>query len=219
MVFQGNDVLSFYKIEVHSSKKWTFIVLQGINHRTHHAVNRPEGNWKWVKSNVTFALCSSLSTWELQDLFQSETVRHCYFARGMGSQDLWKLETQCTCNWCLWRSVWPGGWRTTTLSFLLSFSHVCPRLVLLKEPQYLHWHGRSPGCMSMIIAHANLLQHGPVTSCTKLCIGEPTNELEREIKRWIGEIMFKKSLARQADMNIHPCKATPHVHGTWSIII
>lgn len=92
-----------------------------------------------------------------------------------------------------WRSVWPGGWRTTTLSFLLSCSHVLPRLVLLKEAKYLHWHGRSPGCMSMIIAHANLLQHGPVTSCTKLCIGEPTNELEREIKRWIGEIMLKKT--------------------------
>lgn len=89
MVLQGNDVLSFYKeLKYIVVKKWTFILLQGINHRTHHAVNRPEGNWQWVKSNVTFALCSSLSTWELQDLFQSETVRHWFFARGMASQDL-----------------------------------------------------------------------------------------------------------------------------------
>ncbi len=107
----------------------TFIVLQRINHLYDTSCSEST-------KGKTFALCSSLS---------------------MGSQDLWKVSNLVHLSLMLVDLSAPGGWLTTIFSFSLSFWFVCPRLIQLKMAKYLHWHGRSPGCMSMIIVHTNLL--------------------------------------------------------------
>ena len=94
----------------------------------------------------------------------------------MGSQDLWKVSILVHLSLMFVEKFLQLGvgyqkFYVFLLLFCYRFAFVCPRLTLLKMAKYLQWHGRSPGCMSMIIVRTNLLQHGPFTSCTKLCVG------------------------------------------------
>ena len=117
IVLQGTDALSFYQgfKYIVANRINLYIVLQRNNHvYTHHALNPPEGNWKWLKSNVTFALCSSLIKHALAARsFPSGTSL--FIARVMGSLDLRK--DACGDVSAL------GGWLTSTLLFLLSFCY------------------------------------------------------------------------------------------------